>query len=252
MLEIESLEVAYGPIRALYGVSLQVSAGELLAVVGPNGAGKTSLLNAVIGMCRPRAGRVRWHGRDVSSMPPQSRLRLGIALVPEHRRVLCTLTVEENLRVAATGVPRRLRRARVADIMERFETLGRLRGRRAGVLSGGEAQQLAIARALVAGPQLLLMDEPTLGLAPLVARQVFDLIRELHASGMALIVVEQNTRSVLAAADHACIMRTGRIVERGAATDLARRADMFGSFLGDDAAAHAAGPKPPSERGGDG
>ena len=232
LLSIESVEVSYGPIRALYGISLSVGSGETTALIGPNGAGKTSLLHAVIGLHRPSRGRIRWRGRDITRLPPQQRIRLGMALVPEHRRILTTLTVEENLLVGARILPRRLRRIRTEELIERFEVLGRKRSQRAGLLSGGEAQQLAIARALIASPDLLLMDEPTLGLAPLVATQVFELIEELRRSGMTLIVVEQNARRALEHADSAYIIRTGRIVEHGPAAQLAAREDLFGSFLG--------------------
>ncbi len=233
LLAVESVEVSYGPIRALYGISLTVGSGETIALIGPNGAGKTSLLNTVIGMRRPSQGRVRWKGRDITGLPPQQRIRLGMALVPEHRRILGTLTVEENLLVGAITLPRRLRQTRADELMERFDILGRKRSQRAGLLSGGEAQQLAIARALMASPDLLLMDEPTLGLAPLVAAQVFELIDELRRSGMTLIVVEQNARRALESADSACILRTGQIVEQGPAEQIAARDDIFGSFLGD-------------------
>lgn len=232
LLSVESVEVSYGPIRALYGISLSVGSGETVALIGPNGAGKTSLLHAIIGLHRPSQGHIRWRGREITGLLPQQRIRLGMALVPEHRRILTTLTVEENLLVAAITLPRRARRIRADELIERFDILGRKRSQRAGLLSGGEAQQLAIARALMACPELLLMDEPTLGLAPLVANQVFELIEELRRSGTTLIVVEQNARRALEFADSAYIIRTGHIVEHGPAEQLAAREDLFGSFLG--------------------
>lgn len=232
LLAIDSAEVSYGPIRALHGVSLAVRPGEMLAIVGPNGAGKSSLLNAIIGLCRLSRGRISWRGRDITRLPPQQRVRLGMALVPEHRRILTTLTVEENLLVSATVLPSRLRRSRANELMGRFEILGQNRSRRGGLLSGGQAQQLAIARALMPSPELLLMDEPTLGLAPIVTAQVFEVIDELRQNGMTLIVVEQNIRRVLKSADFACIMRTGRVAEHSEAELLAARTDLFDSFLG--------------------
>ena len=231
-LVVESVEVSYGPIRALYGVSLSVGSGEAVALIGPNGAGKTSLLHALIGLRRPSRGRILWRGRDITGLPPQQRLRLGMALVPEHRRVLATLTVEENLMVAGSILPRQLRLARVGELTERFEVLGQRRSQRAGLLSGGEAQQLSIARALMTSPDLLLLDEPTLGLAPLVAAQVFELIDELRRSGMTLLIVEQNAHRVLESVDTACILRTGHIVEHGRASQIAAQDDLFDSFLG--------------------
>lgn len=243
MLSVESVEVAYGRIRALYGISLSVGSGETVALIGPNGAGKSSLLQAIIGLRRPSRGCIRWRGRDITGLPTHQRIRLGMALVPEHRRILATLTVEENLLVSAIILPRRLRQVRANELIERFEVLGRKRSQQAGLLSGGEAQQLAIARALMASPDLLLMDEPTLGLAPLVAAQVFDLIDELRQSGMALIVVEQNARRALAAADSAYLIRTGHIAESGSAQQLAAQKDLFRSFLGDSPADSDTGPK---------
>ncbi|MDE0066796.1 MAG: ABC transporter ATP-binding protein [Acidimicrobiaceae bacterium] len=233
LLAVDSAEVSYGPIRALYGVTLNVEPGEIVAIVGPNGAGKSTLLNAIVGLRPLTRGRITWRGRDITGLAPQQRVRLGIGLVPEHRRILTTLTVEENLLVSATALPGRLRRVRANELMERFEVLGENRSRRAGLLSGGQEQLLAIARALMGSPELLLLDEPTLGLAPIVAAKVFGIIDELHQNGTTLIVVEQNIRRVLESADSACIMRTGRIVERQQAERLAARTDLFDSFLGD-------------------
>ena len=204
----------------------------MVALIGPNGAGKSSLLHAIIGLRRPSRGRVRWRGQDITGLSTQQRIRLGMALVPEHRRILATLTVEENLLVGGMILPRRMRQTQADRMIERFEVLKRKRSQPAGVLSGGEAQQLAIARALMPSPALLLMDEPTLGLAPLVATQVFALIDELREAGMTLIVVDQNARRVLNAADSAYLVRTGRIAQSGAADELAAREDIFGSFLG--------------------
>ncbi len=232
LLSLESIEVSYGPVRALFGISLSVGSGETVALIGPNGAGKSSVLHAIIGLRRPNRGRIRYKGHDITGLPTQQRIRLGMALVPEHRRILATLTVEENLLVGGMILPRRLRQTRANEMIERFEVLKRKRSQQAGVLSGGEAQQLAIARALMPSPELLLMDEPTLGLAPLVAAQVFGLIKELRERGMTLIVVDQNPRRVLNSADSAYLIRTGHIVQSGSADQLATREDLFGSFLG--------------------
>lgn len=203
-----------------------------MALIGPNGAGKSSLLNAVVGLHPPSGGAIRWRGTEVTGWSPQRMLRAGIALVPEHRRILTGLTVEENLLVAGILTGGRSRRRLAAGLMERFEVLGQKRNTPAGLLSGGEAQQLAIARALMSQPKVLLMDEPALGLAPLLRTQVFDLLAELAAAGTTLLVVEQDARRILELADSAFIMRSGDIVASGPADVLAARDDLFEAFLG--------------------
>ena len=233
MLTLEQVEVAYGGVRAVHGASISVGEGELVALIGPNGAGKSSLLNAIIGLHPVAGGTIRWKGADVTGWSAQRLLRAGIALVPEHRRILTGLTVEENLLVAGIVVRASVRRRRVAELMDRFEVLGRRRTAPAGLLSGGEAQQLAIARALMSGPELILMDEPALGLAPRLRSQVFDLLAELAAAGTTLLVVEQDARRLLAMAATAYIMRSGDIVASGEASVLAAREDLFEAFVGD-------------------
>ena len=183
MLTLDRVEVTHGSVRAVHGASISVPEGEMVALIGPNGAGKSSLLNAIIGLHAPSGGAIRWRGTDVTGWSPQRMLRAGIALVPEHRRILTGLTTEENLLVAGILTGGRTRRRLAAEMMERFEVLGRQRSTPAGLLSGGEAQQLAIARALMSRPSVLLMDEPALGLAPLLRSQVFDLLGELAAAG---------------------------------------------------------------------
>lgn len=232
MLSLDRVEVAYGSVRAVHGASISVPEGELVALIGPNGAGKSSLLNAVVGLHPPSGGTIRWRGTEVTGWAPQRMLRAGIALVPEHRRILTGLTVEENLLVAGILTRGRSRRRLAAGLMERFEVLGRKRGTPAGLLSGGEAQQLALARALMSHPEMLLMDEPALGLAPLMRAQVFDLLAELAATGTTLLVVEQDARRLLELADTAFIMRSGDIVASGPADVLAAREDLFEAFLG--------------------
>ena len=232
MLALDQVEVAYGSVRAVHGASISVPEGELVALIGPNGAGKTSLLNAVVGLHPPCGGAIRWRGTDVTGWAPQQMLRAGVALVPEHRRVLTGLTTEENLLVAGILTGSRSRRKLAAEMMGRFEVLGRKRATPAGLLSGGEAQQLAIARALMSHPDVLLMDEPALGLAPRLRSQVFDLLEELAASGTTLLVVEQDARRLLEMADTAYIMRSGDIVASGTADALAARDDLFEAFLG--------------------
>ena len=232
MLTLEQVEVTYGGVRAVHGASLSVGEGELVALIGPNGAGKSSLLNAIVGLHPPAGGRVHWRGTDVTGWSPQRLLRAGVALVPEHRRILTGLTTEETLLVAGSGMGSRSRRRLAAELMERFEVLGRRRTAPAGLLSGGEAQQLAIARALMSRPELVLMDEPALGLAPRLKEQVLELLAELSAAGTTLLVVEQDARRLLALASTGYIMRSGDIVASGPAGALAARQDLFEAFLG--------------------
>lgn len=232
MLSLDRIEVTYGSVRAVHGASISVPEGELVALIGPNGAGKSSLLSAIVGLQAPSGGTVRWRGTDVTGWSPQRMLRAGIALVPEHRRILTGLTTEENLLVAGIGTAGRTRRRRAVELMERFEVLGRRRSVPAGLLSGGEAQQLAIARALMSRPSVLLMDEPALGLAPRLRTQVFDLFGQLAAAGTTLLVVEQDAHRLLEMATTAYIMRSGDIVASGAAGELGAREDLFEAFLG--------------------
>jgi branched-chain amino acid transport system ATP-binding protein len=213
MLEIENLGVRYGPLAAVRGVSLRVAAGEIFAVVGPNSAGKTSLMHAVAGIVAPDAGRIRLEGADIAAWPSERIAARGLALVPEGRGIFTTLSVAENLRLGATlrggdpGVAEDFRR-----LGELFPVLRERADQPAGRLSGGEQQQLAIARALMAKPRLLLLDEPSLGLAPLVIELVYTTIARLRAEGLTILVVEESAERALAAADRIAVMRNGSIV----------------------------------------
>lgn len=213
MLEVENLAVRYGPVAAVRGVALRVAAGEIVAIVGPNGAGKTSLMHAVAGIVPPFAGRIRLDGRDIAGWPSERIAAGGLALVPEGRGIFTTLTVAENLRLGATL---RGRDPAVADDLARvgalFPVLRERADQPAGRLSGGEQQQLAIARALMARPRLLLLDEPSLGLAPLVIELVYATIARLRAEGLTILVVEESAQRALAAADRIAVMRNGAIV----------------------------------------
>lgn len=213
MLEISDLRVRYGSVTALRGVSLQVGERDLVGLVGPNGAGKSSLLAAVAGLVRPESGDIRFEGRSILGLGPEEVVRLGIALVPEGRRIFGTLTVAENIALGATV--RRDKKAVAADtdaLLDRFPVLRRLARSPAGRLSGGEQQQLAIARALVSRPRLLMLDEPSLGLAPLVVDLVFDTVVDLRAQdGVTVLLVEQNVVRTVEAADRSYVLRTGEI-----------------------------------------
>ncbi|HEU4527345.1 MAG TPA: ABC transporter ATP-binding protein [Actinomycetota bacterium] len=235
MLSVDGLTTNYGSIAAVRDVSIHVDAGEIVGLIGPNGAGKSTLLNTTVGLLRPTTGRVIVEGRDVTGSSPDTMLRLGVALVPERRRLFADLTVQENLLVAGITVSAGERQRRLEEVVELFPLLGRRRDFPAGYLSGGEAQQLAIGRALMSGARLLLMDEPTLGLAPALVDLVFELVVDLRSQGRTLLVVEQNAGRLLEVADRAYLMRTGSIVTEGTGHDLRSRHDLFEVYLGVEA-----------------
>ncbi|MGD9701726.1 MAG: ABC transporter ATP-binding protein [Acidimicrobiia bacterium] len=232
MLDVDHLTTRYGAITALDAVSLTVGVGEVVAVVGPNGAGKTTLLNTIAGILRPAGGTVQLAGEPITGAEPAALVRRGLALVPEHRRIFKDLTVEENLRLAGITLKASERKVRLAETADLFAVLGMRWRTSAGYLSGGEAQQLAIARALMSNPKLLLLDEPTLGLSPTMVDVIFELIASLRAQGRTLLVVEQNARRALELADRGYVLRTGRVVGEGRGAELAGRADLFETFIG--------------------
>lgn len=231
-LEITGLEVAYGPIKAVRGVSLAVPNGEFRAVIGANGAGKSSMLRAIFGLQRLAAGSIRVFGRDVTSMRPDQIMRLGIAWVPEGRQVWSELTVVENLQMACFGLSRRESAQRIDHQLERFPRLRERRSQLAGSLSGGEQQMVAIARALATHPRLLLLDEPSLGLAPLIIREVFDLLERIHAEGITVLLVEQNAEQALRRSDWTYVMERGEVVREGPSADLRNTDDVKQIYLG--------------------
>ncbi len=232
MLEIEGLTTKYGSISALRDVSLSVGSGEVVGLIGPNGAGKTTLLGSIAGLLQPADGVVRFEGTDVTGKSPDHLLRLGLALVPEHRRIFTDLTVVENLKVGGVTVSSGERTALVDEMFERFPVLRDKHDTSAGYLSGGEAQQLAIARALMSKPRLLMMDEPSLGLAPILIDVVFDLIVALREQGRTLLVVEQNAARMLAASDRAYVLRSGSLVAQGTGAELLANDNLFDTFVG--------------------
>jgi len=233
LLQIQDVAVYYGGIQALKGVSLHLDVGELLAIVGANGAGKTTLLRTVSGVLRARSGSIRFDGRDVTRLPPHAIVGLGIAHSPEGRQLFGGLTVVENLRL---GAVQRSDRAAVEHdfeyVFELFPILRERRQQRAGTLSGGEQQMLAIGRALMARPRLLLLDEPSLGLAPLLVERIFDVIARLKSERVTLLLVEQNARMALEVADRAYVMETGRIKLTGSAAELAANPEVERAYLG--------------------
>jgi branched-chain amino acid transport system ATP-binding protein len=233
LLEVRDLEVAYGHVQAVRGISLSVRRGQIVTLIGPNGAGKSSTLNAIAGLVRPRRGAVLLEGRDVAGIPAHRAARDGIVLVPEGRAILQRMTVEENLRLAAelhggrTG-------ERIEEQLRSFPSLERRRGVPAGQLSGGEQQMLAVARALLERPRILLLDEPSMGLAPLLVAQIFSLLERIHRAGTTLLIVEQNARKALAVSDHAYVLERGNIVLAGPARELSADPRVQAAYLGGD------------------
>ncbi len=239
LLEIDRLHTFYGKIEALRGVSLTVGEGEIVALIGSNGAGKTTLLRTVTGLERARQGRVAFAGQDITHLRPHAIVGRGLGHVPEGRRVFSGLTVAENLMLGGylhRAVPRLLAE-RSARVFELFPRLAERRGQLAGTLSGGEQQMLAIGRALMAEPRLLSLDEPSMGLAPVLVRAVFAVIAAIRKSGTAILLVEQNARQALRLADRAYVMETGRIVVSGPAAELARDPRLRAAYLGGEVTA---------------
>lgn len=233
MLEIEHLSVSYGPVNALSDVSLSAPPAAITAVLGANGAGKTTLLRTVSGLVRKSSGSIRFEGREISGLPPEEVVRLGIAHVPEGRGVIAELTVEENLRLGALVRRGRARGSGGVDAFELFPVLADRRKRPATTLSGGERQMLAIARALASSPSVLLLDEPSLGLAPRISAELTAVIGRLaHDDGLAVVLVEQNARSALSVADHALVLNLGRVVLSDAADAINSDDELVRHYLG--------------------
>jgi branched-chain amino acid transport system ATP-binding protein len=233
MLEVRDLHVSYGRVPALKGISLDVNAGEIVGLVGPNGAGKTTTLSTVFGLLKPVSGSIAFEGRSLVGTPPEKIVRLGLALVPEGRHIFNTLTVAENLDMGATARRDRAQtKADCARLLERFPVLERYYDSQAGKLSGGEQQQLAIARALLSRPRLLLLDEPSLGLAPVVIDLVFDALAELRDEGVTILLVEQNAARTVELADRSYVLRTGEVALAGDRDQLAGAATLEAAFLG--------------------
>jgi branched-chain amino acid transport system ATP-binding protein len=241
MLRVKNLDVAYGQRLALRHVSLHVDPGEIVSLIGANGAGKTSLLRTVAGLVRARAGELTFAGQAIGRLPPERVVMLGCSLVPEGRQVFATLPVRENLLLGATVQYRRGKAAEVeADLQRAYRLFPRLEQRAeqlAGTLSGGEQQMLAMARALMARPRLVMLDEPSMGLAPLVVKDLFQAISTIRDEGATVLLVEQNAREALRLSDRGYVLETGRIVLTGSAQELLRNRDVQRAYLGGEPSA---------------
>jgi len=234
LLSIQNLHVSYGAIVALHGVSLEINKGEIVTLIGANGAGKTTLLRTISGLIRPTTGTIRWNdGRELQRLRPDEIVRVGISHVPEGRQVFANMTVRENLNL---GAYQRTDKSAIRSDLDRcysiFPVLAERAEQRAGTLSGGEQQMLAIARAMMARPALLLLDEPSLGLAPLIVRKIFQIIREINAEGTTIFLVEQNAHMALTIAQRAYVIQSGTIIKSGAAAELLQDPDVKSAYLG--------------------
>ena len=233
MLELRKVDAGYGSFQALFGVDLEVKAGEAVGVVGPNGAGKTTLMRVISGLIRPRSGSIGMQGIDVLATPPHRIVGLGIAHVPENRRLFPGLTVEDNLRMGAFMPEARARHdQRLAFVFDLFPRLKERRHQLAGTMSGGEQQMCAIGRALMSDPKLLLLDEPSAGLAPVVVQQVFELVKRIRASGLTVLIVEQNVQQVLKVVDRAYLLEAGTIRASGTSSELLASETIKQAYLG--------------------
>jgi branched-chain amino acid transport system ATP-binding protein len=233
LLEIRGLCVSYGHVQAVRDLSLKVRAGQVVTLIGPNGAGKTSILSALSGLVRPRRGRVLLGGADVTGLPAHRAVAAGLALVPEGRAILGRMTIEENLRLAGERrqPPGELARA-IDEQCRRFPVLGERRGQPAGSLSGGQQQMLAFARALLAKPRVLLLDEPSMGLSPLLVQQVFEIVAAIHRDGATILLVEQNARLALAVSREGYVLERGAVVLQGPSPALAADPRIRTAYLG--------------------
>jgi len=234
VLELEDLAVAYGKRRALDGLHLSVGPGEIVTLLGANGAGKSTTLRAVSGLVRPTRGRIRYEGRDITQAPADAIVAAGVSHVPEGREIFPEFTVHENLLVGAHTVERARVGERLESVFGLFPVLLDRRAQTAGTLSGGEQQMLAIGRALMTRPRLLLLDEPSLGLAPILAREIFRVIRRINDDGVAVLLVEQNARRALALAARGYVLETGRLVTSGTSAALTADTSVRSAYLGLD------------------
>ena len=233
MLEVQDLEVSYGDVRALGGVTLSVGAGEIVALLGPNGAGKSTLLKSIAGLLRPRGGNIRWEGNDLGAVGAHEIVERGLALVPEGRRLFGTMTVGENLELGAFAPrARRVQEESLERVYALFPALRERRGQLVRALSGGQQQMVAVGRALMSAPRLLMLDEPSLGIAPRLVASIFDSLVEINRAGVGVFLVEQNVRASLSFAHRAYVLEGGRVVGSGPAAALLEDPHVRRAYLG--------------------
>ena len=232
MLKVEDMHVYYGSIHAIKGISFEVNEREIVTLIGANGAGKSTSLNTVAGLLKARTGTVSFEGKNITATPASKIVSLGMALCPEGRRVFQQMTVRENLEMGGYTRPAGEIADSLADVFDRFPRLKERHKQVAGTLSGGEQQMLAMGRALMSKPKLLMLDEPSMGLAPLLVEQIFDIIQELNAAGTTILLVEQNAQMALSIANRAYVLETGRIVKSGDAHELMNDDDVRKAYLG--------------------
>ncbi len=232
LLEVKDIHVYYGSIHAVKGVSFEVNQGEIVTLIGANGAGKSTVLNTVSGLLHPRSGSIVFDGKDLKGVAPHKIVQHGLAQCPEGRRIFLQMTVEENLEMGAFTQPSADTAQGIEDVYQRFPRLQERRSQVAGTLSGGEQQMLAIGRALMSKPKLLMLDEPSMGLAPILVEQIFDIIKELHAAGTTILLVEQNAQAALSVADRAYVLETGAISLSGTGKELMASDRVRKAYLG--------------------
>ena len=234
MLEVKDLEVYYGVIQAIKGVSFEVNQGEVIALIGANGAGKTTILHTITGLLSPKKGQVLFEGKDITKVPAHKIVSMGMAHVPEGRRVFAELSVYENLKMGAyTRKDKSEIEESLANVYKRFPRLEERKNQMAGTLSGGEQQMLAMGRALMSKPKIILMDEPSMGLSPILVNEIFDIIQAVSESGTTVLLVEQNAKKALSIADRAYVLETGNIVLEGNAKDLLEDDSIKKAYLGE-------------------
>ena len=234
MLKVEGLNVYYGSIHAIKGVSFEVNQGEIVTMIGANGAGKSTTMNTVAGLLKPKSGSITFEGHDITSTPASRVVSLGLALCPEGRRVFQQMSVRENLEMGGYTRPAGELTASLDQVFEQFPRLKERQRQIAGTLSGGEQQMLAMGRALMSKPKLMMLDEPSMGLAPILVEQIFDIVKELNAAGTTILLVEQNARMALSVADRAYVLETGRITMSGNAHELAEDDRVRKAYLGEE------------------
>ena len=232
LLQVEDINVYYGAIHAIKVISFEVFPDEIVTLIGANGAGKSTTLNTIAGLLRPRSGRIVLEGKDLTTIPASRIVSQGMALCPEGRRIFQQMTVRENLEMGGYTRPKSEIPASLEEMFTRFPRLKEREKQIAGTLSGGEQQMLAMARALMSKPKLLMLDEPSMGLAPILVEQIFDIIKELHQAGVTILLVEQNAQMALSIADRAYVLETGRIAMTGEASALLKNDDVRKAYLG--------------------